>query len=146
MLFSSAIASLAIMASSASAQIQLENVASCSFAPFPPSPFLIFLVVLFPLSCHSRASDWRSRNLTNFTRTKTVEAYAGPGCQPQAVQQQNINSNQCYPLPLQSARVFFLEKNRANCQCEFSLVLFFIPRTLYPPPFPFTYLCLPLYQ
>jgi hypothetical protein len=64
------------MASSASAQIQLENVAS-------------------------------------------FEAYAGPGCQPQAVQQQNINSNQCYPLPLQSARVFFLEKNRANCQLQF---------------------------
>jgi hypothetical protein len=45
-----------------------------------------------------------------------VEAYAGPGCQPQAVQQQNIASDVCTFLPLQSAKVFFLEKTRANCQ------------------------------
>ncbi|KAF5846755.1 hypothetical protein GGP41_004754 [Bipolaris sorokiniana] len=76
MLFSTTIAALALMASSASAQIELENVAS-------------------------------------------FEAYANPSCQPQADQQQKIHSNVCNFLPLQSAKVFFLEKTRANCQLQF---------------------------
>ena len=48
----------------------------------------------------------------------SVEAYANADCAPQAVQQQMIHSNNCTYLPLQSARVFFLEKTRANCRRE----------------------------
>ncbi|KAI4948922.1 hypothetical protein J4E91_005384 [Alternaria rosae] len=48
----------------------------------------------------------------------SFEAYANSDCAPQAIQEQNINSNQCKFLPLQSARVFFLEKTRANCRRE----------------------------
>ncbi|EOA90963.1 hypothetical protein ACJQWK_11212 [Exserohilum turcicum] len=76
MQFSAAVAALALMASSAAAQIQLENVAS-------------------------------------------FETYSNTNCSPPASQQQNINSNDCKFLPQQSARVFFLEKNRANCQLQF---------------------------
>ncbi|RMZ74271.1 hypothetical protein GMOD_00003284 [Pyrenophora seminiperda CCB06] len=67
------IAAVAIMASSAAAQIQLENVAS-------------------------------------------FESYSNANCSPPTTQNQNINSNTCTFLPQQSAKVFFLEKNRANCQ------------------------------
>ncbi|KAI4956939.1 hypothetical protein J4E86_005411 [Alternaria arbusti] len=48
----------------------------------------------------------------------SFEAYANADCAPQALQQQNIHSNECVFLPLQSARVFFLEKTRANCRRE----------------------------
>jgi hypothetical protein len=45
-----------------------------------------------------------------------VETYANAGCAPPANQVQNINSNQCIYLPQLSAKVYFLEKSRANCR------------------------------
>jgi hypothetical protein len=45
-----------------------------------------------------------------------VETYANADCTPQANQVQNINSNQCIYLPQLSAKVYYLEKNRANCR------------------------------
>ncbi|USP81127.1 hypothetical protein yc1106_08401 [Curvularia clavata] len=76
MQFTTAVAALAIMASSAFAQIQIENIAS-------------------------------------------FETYSNFDCSPPAAQNQNINSNTCYFLPQQSAKVFYLEKTRANCQMHF---------------------------
>ncbi|CAA9959937.1 hypothetical protein CFE70_003377 [Pyrenophora teres f. teres 0-1] len=74
--FSAVIAAIAIMASTATAQVDIENIAA-------------------------------------------FESFSNPSCQPQARQNQNIHSNNCTFLPDQSARVTFLEKQRANCRLEF---------------------------
>lgn len=49
-----------------------------------------------------------------------VETYANADCAPPANQVQNINSNTCTFLPQLSARIYYLEKTRANCRRKHS--------------------------
>ncbi|CAI9626779.1 hypothetical protein GT037_005901 [Alternaria burnsii] len=49
----------------------------------------------------------------------SFETYANADCAPPANQVQNINSNTCTFLPQLSARIYYLEKTRANCRLEF---------------------------
>ncbi|KAF1941988.1 hypothetical protein EJ02DRAFT_422556 [Clathrospora elynae] len=46
----------------------------------------------------------------------SFESYDNDNCSPPAQQNQNINSDICTFLPGQTAKIFFLEKTRANCK------------------------------